>query len=195
MTGPRVMIGILAVAILVGGFSAGRLIGQLVTDARTPTTRPMPVASDPPLPGADVAGRDIATLPRYPGSVRAYHARDVGEGTRRTVVAYVVAEPRTLVRSFYTDVFRDQGWEIVDLGFAAGTWRFVVERPARHATLEIHDDGSLTHVRIEMVVRDEPPARETPRPRPEETARPATPPPDDDDDGDDSDDDGGTDDD
>jgi hypothetical protein len=192
------MLGILAVAILVGGFSAGRLIGQLVSEVQTPAASPTPLPSERPIPTVDVAGRDIPTLPRFPGSVRTAYGRDVSDRQRRTVAAYVAAERRTVVRGFYTDVFRQHGWEVVDLAFARGTWTFVVERAERSATLEIRDDGGHTHVSIEMIVREEPRPRETPRPRPEATPRPPTPPPDDDDDGgeddrDDGDDDSGDD--
>ena len=195
MTGSRVMIAILAVAILVGGFSAGRLIGQLLA-ADGARTQPTPTASavGAAVPDQDQPGRDISGLPRFPGSVRTAYARQATDVVTVTTAAYAVRASRNDVRTFYLQVFTDAGWDVADLGFSLGTWTFVVERPSRQATVEITGRGET--VLILLAVSRTLPAP-TPEPTPEPTQRPtpAPPPPpppppsDDGDDGDDDDDD------
>jgi hypothetical protein len=184
------MVAILAVAVVVGGFSTGMLIGQLAAGESSPaplaTVSPTPVQ----LPGADAAGRDIDTMPRYPGSVRTAYRRDASEDAVRVVTAYLTKADRSEVRSFYVDTFHELGWEIVDVTFADGAWSFAVERGVRLATIEIEGGANLVEVRIEYSrALPEP----TPEPKPRATSAPPPPPPDDDD-GDDGDDGDGDDD-
>jgi GAF domain-containing protein len=205
MNGSRVMVAILAVAIVIGGFSAGRLIGQLAAGQRSPQPVPTLTPAAAPLPEADVAGRDVPGLPRYPDSVRTDHERETDGESVRIAAAYLAQARRNEVRAFYIDAFHADSWEIVDLGFSGGTWTFVLERPPRQATVEIGTQGDLTAIRLEVIrplpdATQEPTREPTPRPTP---APPPPPPPDDDedddddgaDDGDDSDDDGSDDDD
>jgi hypothetical protein len=203
MNGTRVMVAILAIAVVVGGFSAGRLIGQLAAGERSP--QPVPTIAPSPvlLPDEDVPGRDVSGLRRYPGSVRTAYGRGADDESVRIAASYLVLAGRNEVRAFYVDAFHADGWEIVDLGFSSGTWTFVLERPPRQATVEISSRGELTAIHLEVT---RPLPEETPEPTPEPTPRPtpAPPPPppppddddddDDDDDGDDDDGDGGSDD-
>lgn len=200
MTGSRVMLGILAVAILVGGFSAGRLLGQLAGAERSIEPTPSASATPAELPTEDEPGNEIAGLPRYPGSTRTAYGREVSREQVLTSATYVMRATSTDVRAFYVDAFHAEGWEIVDLGFSRGTWSFALERGPRQASVEIEDLGDLVEARFE-VARDV--AQPTPPPSPQPTERPtpvpATPPPpppsDDDDDGDDGPDDDDSDDD
>ena len=192
MIGTRVMVAILAVAVVVGGFSAGRLIGQLAAGERSP--QPVPTLTPAPafLPDGDVPGREVPSLPRYPGSVRTHHERGADGKSIRISASYLVLAGRNEVRAFYVDSFHADGWEIVDLGFSSGTWTFVLERPPRQGTVEIGSRGELTAIHLEVT---RPLPDETPEPTPEPTRRPPPPPPppdddDDDDDGDDDSDDG-----
>jgi hypothetical protein len=202
MSGTRVMVAILAVAVLVGGFSAGRLIGQLAAGERSPRAVPTLTPSPVLLPDEDVPGRDVPGLPRYPGSVRTAHGRGADGELIRVAASYLVRAGRNEVRAFYVDAFHAEGWEIVDLGFSSGTWTFVLERPPRQATVEITSRGDLIEIRLEAtrplpVETPEPTPEPTPDPTPRPTPAPPPPPPppDDDDDGDDGDDDDGDDDD
>jgi hypothetical protein len=194
MIGTRVMVAILAVAVVVGGFSAGRLIGQLAAGERSP--QPVPTLTPAPafLPDGDVPGREVPGLPRYPGSVRTHHERGADGKSIRISASYLVLAGRNEVRAFYVDAFHDGGWEIVDLGFSSGRWTFVLERSPRQATVEIGSQAELTAIHLEVT---RPLAGERPEPTPEPTRRPAPatppPPPPPDDDG--SDDDDGPDDD
>jgi hypothetical protein len=133
--------------------------------------------------------------------VRTDHVGETDGESVRIAAAYLVQARRDEVRAFYVDAFHADGWEIVDLGFSGGTWTFVLERPPRHATVEIGTRGELTAIRLEVI---RPLPDETPEPTREPTPAPPPPPPpppDDDDDEDDandrddSDDDGSNDDD
>jgi hypothetical protein len=184
------MMAILAIAIMVGGFGAARLIAELarpeVRATGTPPASVVPIV----LPDRDAPGRDVPGLPRYPGAVRT----DFGQGERAratvTRVAYALRGSRNEVRSFYVDAFRERGWQIVDLEFSGGTWTFAIERGQRQATVEVASDGGLVQVRLE-VTRTLPDPTPQPTPKPQPPAPPGPPPPgdDDDDDGDDDDDD------
>lgn len=200
MTGPRVMLGILAVAILVGGFSAGRLIGQLAGAERSIEPTPSASAWPAELPTEDEPGNEIAGLPRYPGSIRTDYRRQVSPERILISATYAMRASSNDVRAFYVDAFHSEGWEIVDLGFSRGTWSFVLERELRQASVEIADLGELVEARFE-VARFVP--QPTPQPTPQSTERPTPvpatpppppPPPDDDDDDDDDSDDGESDD-
>lgn len=193
MNGTRVMVAILAVAVVVGGFSAGRLIGELTAGEQSP--RPVPTLTPSPalLPDEDAPGRDVPGLRRYPGSVRTAYERRADDESLRVAASYLVDTGRNEVRAFYVDAFHADGWEIVDVGFSSGTWTFVLERTPRQATVEIGSGGELTAIHLEAT---RPLADETPQPTTEPTPRPTPappppppPPPDDDDDGDDGDDD------
>jgi len=196
MTGSRVMLGILAVAILVGGFSAGRLIGQLAGAERSIAPTPNAIATPAELPTEDEPGNEIAGLPRYPGSIRTAYGRQVSPERVLTSATYAMRASSNDVRAFYVEAFHAEGWQIVDLGFSRGTWSFVLERGPRQASVEIADLGELVEARFE-VARDVP--QSTPQPTERPTPVPATPPPppppDDDADDDDSDDDDSDDDD
>ncbi|HEX2193759.1 MAG TPA: hypothetical protein VHK63_02220 [Candidatus Limnocylindria bacterium] len=172
------MIGILTAAVLVGGFSAGRLLGQLVAEpARRPAPSPTASALSPDLPRTDAPGSDIRELPRYPGSVRTSYRQTARGDARITSAAYAVSAGRRAVRSFYVRVFERHGWEVVDLGFAGSTWTFVVEQPPRQATLEIRSRAGVVLVSI-AVTRDERGRRTEPKPGSRhEAARPPMPVP------------------
>jgi hypothetical protein len=199
MNGTRVMVAILAVAVVVGGFSTGMLIGQLAAGDRSPA--PIATLSPTPaqLPDTDAAGRDIDGLPRYPGSVRTAYQRDASAESVRVTAVYLAEAGRNDVRSFYVDAFHEFGWEFVDVSFVDGAWTFAVERGARLATVEIAGGPDLAEVRIEHTrALPDPTPELTPEPTPEPTPRvtpapPPPPPPPDDDDGDDGDDDDGDD--
>jgi hypothetical protein len=183
------MMAIVGIAILVGGFSAGRLIGQLAAVPPEPQASPSASLEPIELPEVDRPGRDIARLPRYPGSVRIEYDRRVRAAAVVIRVAYAARAARSDVRSFYADVFRENGWEIVDLDFSGNTWSFDVEQGRLRATVELSSDDAVVRVRMELV-RSAPQAPDPTPQEPEQPPQPATPPPDDDDDeGDDDDDD------
>ncbi|MGH2455578.1 MAG: hypothetical protein ACRDHD_04910 [Candidatus Limnocylindria bacterium] len=192
MRGSRALLAILGVAILVGGFSAGRLVGELLRNPRTNVIDllPTPINSAPTMPASDVPGADVVGLARYPGSVRtAYDRAELG-GVVVVTAHYLAKASRDQVRAYYLAVFRDAEWQVADLQFSLGRWTFVVESGAlRQAMVEIADRGGLVEIRIEA--REERPRAPTPPPRPEPrpaiTPPPPPPPPDDDDDDDDDD--------
>ena len=193
------MMAILGIAILVGGFSAARLMAGLAgPEARATVT---PAASGIPitLPERDAPGRDIPGMPRYPGAVRTEYERRERARATATMVAYVLRAGRNEVRSFYVDAFRERSWEIVDLEFSGSTWTFAIERGARHAAVEVTSDGDLVRVQIQLTrTHPAPTPQPTPKPQPPAPPPPSPPPPGDDDDdgggddkGDDDSDDGG----
>ncbi len=191
MAGTRVMMAILAIAIVVGGFTAGRLFAQLAAPAGPAASTPP--ASQPPviLPDRDVFGRDVPGLPRHPGAVRTGFDRREGARTVVTTVSYAVRAERNEVRAFYVEAFHEKRWEMVDLQFSGRTWTFVVVRGARQATVEVVSETDVIQVLVE-VTRRLPDPTPKPTPKPEQPA-PPPPPPDDDDDGDDDRDDDGDD--
>ena len=75
-------------------------------------------ASPAALPAADVAGEDFVALPRYPGSWRTAFHREMQGGTLVTDLAYVTDADVADVHGFYRGVFRQHGWEVIELDFS-----------------------------------------------------------------------------
>lgn len=178
--------GLVAAVLLVAAAWLGVLVAERIPERPVTVQSPTP-SPVPSLPSVDVAGDDIPDLGRFPGSVRTTHMRERQGSARVTVVEYVAAAEVDDVRTFYRRVFRENGWELVELDVESGEWVFLVERQGRAALIEIERAGTSTLVQIEVEV---PIATATPRPTP--TPRPEPPPPAPP--GDDDDDDGGADD-
>jgi hypothetical protein len=144
------------------------------------------------VPVADVRGRDLANLPRYPDAVRTAFLRELQGSTEVTAIEYMAAGAELDdVRAFYRRIFRERGWELIELDFSGGEWIFLVERKGRAALVEIEERGRRIVVEIELerpIAGGSPPSAGTPEPQPPPPAAPppTAPPP-----GDDDDDDGG----
>jgi hypothetical protein len=198
----RVSLALLAVALVLGGVVVGRAAAPR-DDPRPSTSAPevaTPHASPAAvLPLADVAGQDIARLPRYPGSVRSgYQVFDEGQ-YRLTAAEYLAAATVDDVRAFYQGVIATQGWERADIGFSHGEWAYVLVDGSIEALIEIEEFGGLVEIDLQLSEPLTDPTQ-TPAPVPTTPPQPAAPPPpppppDDDDDDDDATDDDATDDD
>ena len=176
-----------AVVLVVAGAWLGLLVADRLLDPSTMAEQPTPTLTTE-LPVVDVAGDDVSGLPRYPGAVRTAYDRE-RQGTKAvTAVDYVATAQQDDVRAFYRRVFREEGWELIELDFSGGEWVFLVEKGRRAAFVEIEDGGTYTIIQIE-VERSSEAARPRPTPTPA-TQPPPRPPPGDDDDDDGDDDDG-----
>ena len=190
--GLRAAVAALVAALAIaGGAAAGVLLADRLPDRGPDPASPSPAPSEEMPPAADVRGRDLADLPRYPGSVRTDYLRERQGSTQVTAIVYTAAgADLDDVRAFYRRVFRERDWELIELDFSGGEWIFLVESKARVALVEIEDHRQQVIVEIELerpIPARTPPSAATPRPQP---PAPAPPPPGDDDD----DDDGGADD-
>jgi hypothetical protein len=184
----RALFGVAAAVLVVAAAWFGVLVAERLLDRSTAVEQPTPTPIVA-LPDVDVAGEDLRNLARYPGAVRTAYLHEAQGTTTVTVIDYAVAAELDDVRAHYRRVFREEGWELIELDFSGGEWIFLVERRNRAALVEIEDGPAFTTVEIEL---EEPIGEATPRPRSTPTPRPPPPPapapP-----GDDDDDDGGDD--
>ena len=161
------------------------ILGQ--EPAATPTESPTPSpTATARIPAADVAGEDLATLPRYPGSVRTDYEIAVDDQYRLIVIEYVAAAEFDDVRMFYQGVIAAQGWERADIGFTNGEWSWALVDGTVLALIEIEEANGLIEIDLQM---SEPLAVPTPAPTEAPAAPPPPPPPPSPPPGDDDDDD------
>lgn len=195
----RASLALLVVAVLLGGVVLGSALPAWVdTPAATPSPTVAVTAPSPGgLPTADVAGEDLARLPRYPGSVRTAFVVSTDEQFRLTAVEFMADATLDDVRAFYQGVIVEHGWQRADIGFLGEEWTYVLVDGRTEALIEIEVTQGLGEIDLQISEPIETPA---PEPTPAPTTapppqQPAPPPPgdDDDDDGGDDSDDGGTD--
>ncbi|MEX1156929.1 MAG: hypothetical protein WED12_07140 [Chloroflexota bacterium] len=195
----RAGFALLAASLVVGGVIVGSAASAW-GDPR-PATSPSGIATpSPPTPTApdvprvDVAGEEVAGLPRYPGSVRSGYEVITDDRYRLIAAEYLAAATVDEVRAFYQGVIAEHGWERADIGFSNGEWTYVLVDGSTEALIEIEELGGL--VEIDLQLSEPLPAPPTPAPARTEAPQPPPPPPpgdDDDDDGGDPDDDDATD--
>ena len=170
---------------IAGGTAAGVLLVDRLPGPNPDAASPSPAPTEEPA-AADVRGRDLADLPRFPGSVRTDYLRERQGSTEVTAIVYAAADAELDdVRAFYRRVFRERAWELIELDFSGGEWIFLVEKKGRVALVEIEDHRRRIIVEIELerrIAARPPSSAPTPGPQP---PAPAPPPPGDDDDGDD----------
>ncbi len=135
----------------------------------------------------DVAGEDLATLPRYPASVRSDYQVAVEERYRLIVTEYLAAARADEVQAFYRGVIAAHGWERADIGFTDGEWSYSLVDGETLALIEIEEADGL--VEIDLQISEPIAAPNNPAAVPTIAPPPAPPPPppgddDDDDDGD-----------
>lgn len=117
--------------------------------------------------GKDVPGKDLAGLPRPPGSTRVGYRQERLEGFARTRLEYVTeAASPDEIRAFYRRSFVSKGWVVADLGFSPEEWYFFVVKDEREALVEIHALRSPVVVEIELTGPGETPANDDPAPQP-----------------------------
>jgi hypothetical protein len=158
------------------------------TVAATPSPSPTPAA----LPAVDVAGEELAALPRYPDSVRSDYEVALDEQYRLIVTEYLAEADIDEVRAFYHGVIAAYGWERADIGFSDGEWSYSLLDGSTLALIELEEAGGLIEIDLQI---SEALIVATPTPAPAATAAPPLPPPpppplppgDDDDDDDDDD--------
>jgi hypothetical protein len=146
------------------------------TPSTVPTPSPTPAVV---LPASDVAGEDIATLPRFPGSVRSDYEVALDERYRLLVTEYLVDAPIDEVRAFYQGVIASQGWDRADIGFSDGEWSYSLVDGDSLALIEIEEAGGLVEIDLQI---SEPIAAPAPAPAPTDAPEPLPPTFDDDDD-------------
>ena len=105
----------------------------------------------------DTPGRDLAELPRPPGSFRIVSAHVDGVG--RDLVSYQSAQPLAQVEAFYASEMKHLGWEEVDLGERSPEERseygqHAYRRPGRTALLALTPGDQLTDATFIEMPRD-----------------------------------------
>jgi hypothetical protein len=169
----RALSGVAAAVLVVAAAGLGVLVADRLLDRSTAVEQPTPTPTAG-VPDVDVAGEDLPDLARYPGAIRTAYLHEPQGTTTVTVIDYVVAAELDDVRAFYRRVFREEGWELIELDFSGGEWIFLVERGNRAALVEIEGGAATTTIEIEL---EEPIDAATPRPRATPTPRPPPPPP------------------
>lgn len=185
----RVAMALLLVAVLVGGVILGSAMAAFGPGGATSTASPTPFPSTVPnaeLPAADVEGEELASLPRYPGSVRTEYEISIDDRYRLTAVEYVADASIEMVRTFYQGAMDEHGWERADITYAAGEWTYVLVDGRTEALVELEEWNGL--VEIDLQISEPIP---TPSPDPSPTSQPATRPPSPTDEDDDDDDNSG----
>jgi hypothetical protein len=163
---------VLLVAVMAASAAAGLALTRLLqrsTDGIDPTATPVAT-----LPAADVAGEDVADLPRFPGAIRMLFALETQGATAVTSLAYTASAGVDEVRSFYRRAFREHGWEVRELDFSVGEWTFLVTSGQRVALIEIEPREPFTDIEIEI---EEPASDGGPPSEPAPTTAPPQPPP------------------
>ena len=194
----RVTLALLIVVVMIGGVLLGSAVTAMVAPTATPTPAPTAVVtpSDAAIPGADVAGEDLARLPRYPGSGRTEYEVSIDDRYRLTAVEFFADATIDEVRLFYQGVIEEHGWERADIQYSGGEWTYVLVDGRVEGLIEI--EVTRGHVEIDLQVSapiatpsESPGSTPEPTRLPQATPPPAPPPPsnDDDDDGDDGGDD------
>ena len=112
----------------------------------------------------EVPGRDIAELPRPPGSTRVGYRHEKLEGLAETRAEYLTDADPDEVRAFYRRTFARGGWVVADLGFSPEEWYFFVVKDEREATVEIQALRQPVVVEVELTGPD-------PAPRADEDER------------------------
>jgi hypothetical protein len=144
------------------------ILGQEPTATPTASPTPSPTATAR-LPAAEVAGEDLATLPRYPGAVRSDYEVALDDQYRLIVTEYLAAANFDEVRTFYQGVIAAQGWERADVGVSNGEWSWALVDGSVLALIEIEEANGLIEIDLQI---SEPLAETTPAP----TEAPAPPP-------------------
>jgi hypothetical protein len=152
-------VAILVLGIAIGAGVAG--IGQGEPSARASLDESFPAATRSPVipPGSDVAGEDLARLPRYPGAVRTEFSVDEDAGWRTTSVEYLADASMDEVRHFYQGVVVDQGWQRADVAFSGGEWTYVLVDGRSEAVIELEEVSGLVEIDLQIgePVSDAPP--------------------------------------
>jgi hypothetical protein len=183
VAGGILLCGVLLVAVVA---LASPLLAMLGREP-IPSAIPSPTPSATPtalLPTADVAGDDLANLPRFPGSVRSDYEVALDDRYRLIVTEYLADTDIDEVRAFYQGVIAAHGWERADIGFSDGEWSYALVDGDTLALIEIEEAGGLIEIDLQISDPLAPPAA-TPTPVPPAPPAPAAPPPSDDDDDDD----------
>jgi len=194
----RASIATLLVALLAVGVAVGSGLapfGGRISATPTALASATPIAASPSaaprLPAADLAGEDLARLPRFPDSVRTDFRVEEDDRFRLTVTEYVAIASVDSARRFYQGVIAEQGWQRADVDYADGEWTYVLVDGAVEALIEIEESDGLLEIDLQL-------SEPIPVPEPPASPPPSAPPPppddDDDDEEDDDDDDDGDDD-
>lgn len=151
---------VLAFAVFaVVGFSVGWMLKHQQTEisgqapmgrtAGTVAPSAMPNTSIEEVP-EEVSGSDLADLPRYPGSIRVDHEREVLNGLIHTRLEYEADAELDAVREFYRDVFRSEGWSVADFDFSGSEWTFFVISEEREAFVDLKPRADAVEIELEI---------------------------------------------
>jgi hypothetical protein len=150
------------------------MLGQEPDPAPTVAATPSPSPTAAALPAVEVAGEDLAALPRYPDSVRSDYEVALDEQYRLIVAEYLAEADIEEVRAFYHGVIAAHGWERADIGFSEGEWSYSLVDGSTLALIEIEEAGGLIEIDLQL---SEALVVATPTPPPSATAAPLPPPP------------------
>jgi hypothetical protein len=170
----------LVVLVIAGAAAVGFAVAGLIPASFQPasTGSSAAIAATPvPLPAADVTGEDLVALPRYPGSWRTAFHRETQGGTLVTNLAYVTDAELDDVRGYYRGVFRQHGWEVIELDFSLTQWVFLVSSGQDVALVTFESQEGNVVIEVEL---EQPQLITTTPPQPSVPAvpvRPAPPPP------------------
>ena len=187
MKNVALVVAVFALPLVLTAFATGWTLSDLETKFPQPATpKPQPVASTAPTEDTvlrvvaeeDVPGKDLADLPRYPGSTRVGYRQEHSEDFARTRAEYITSVGSDEIRMFYRRFFDSEGWVVADLGFSPEKWYFFVVKDEREALIEIHALRRPILVEIELTEPERtsaakapassPSVRPVPKPLPED---------------------------
>ena len=158
MKNAALIVAVFALPLVFAAFAVGWTLSGLNVDGPRATPPSQPVASTSPAeetqPRAvvkeDVPGKDLAGLPRPPGSTRVGYRQELLEGFARTRLEYVTDAGPDEIRTLYRKSFASEGWVVADLGFSPEEWYFFVVKDKREALVEINTLQKPVVVEIEL---------------------------------------------
>jgi hypothetical protein len=137
-----VIAAIITVPAVVVGFLAGLSLGLPGIPPEIPPVDAVPVA--------EVPGKDVPGLPRYPGAARVkYEYHPLGDA-RVWEVGYFVEDRVSEVGSFYKKRLHEHGWTFEGSHFYAGELALRARRDDIEMLIEIGQQGEMVEIEMEV---------------------------------------------
>lgn len=141
--GTIVMGLVLWLLIVVGALFLVGIIGS-------PATAADAVSAEASLPEADVAGADIADLPRMAGSMRVEYREFLEGQWAVTEVDYVADAAMRDVQGYYRQAFLDNGWNLLSVDSSGAESVYGITSGMRVGVVEVGEVDGFVNVGVEL---------------------------------------------
>lgn len=116
----------------------------------SPATAADAVSAQPSLPEADVAGADIADLPRMAGSMRVEYREFLERQWAVTEIDYVVDAAIGDVQGYYRQAFLDNGWNLLSVDSSSVESVYGISSGMRVGMVEVGEVGGFVNIGVEL---------------------------------------------